>query len=327
MGITIKDVAALAGVSPATVSRVLTGTKRVAPETASRVNEIVERFGYQPDRVAQAMRRQRFNMVGLIVDSVDSVEGVDVVEGVTDTLAEEGINVALAISHANVERERRSIDRLLAQGIDGLLLVPAHASDSTEACVRARQDVPVVLLGSDILGTEIDVVRTDHDAGMRQVLRHLTRRGVRSVALIDEGGRSAGGMARMRAFVRAAEDSPGLAPPVVRIGRLHGELGRTSIWELADADQLPDAILCGNSQVLDGVVRGFYEIDRPIGGTSLVVMGAARHVSAPENTLRLRTPVRELVEEGVRLLLRRVAGFDGRPENLALPPSLVLDGG
>lgn len=319
MGITIYDVAMAANVSPATVSRVLGGGASVAPNTATRVREVVERLGYRPDRVAQALRRQRSAMVGVVLPLRRYAAAGELLCGMERALAASDISLVVADSS---ESEADSINRLLAQRVDALFLmrnggIPAAHPTNIE-------DVPVLLVDSGPSGGIADAVRTDHAAGIGLAVRFLVREGARRVVFLGEGTSTNIGAEQLEGFLLAAGDIDSL-DTMLRLGPASREFGRAMATELQEGSNPPDAYVCGSDLVAAAVCSELdarFEAEcRPL----VVGYGGAdwtEWVNPAITTIRI--PAREIAEEAVRMVSRRVGGFAGDPIDITLPPSLVV---
>ena len=125
MAVTIRDVAAAAGVSTATVSHVFNATRFVAPETAERVREAAKQLGYIPSINASSLRSNRSKRIGLLVPSIASFFSVDILDAVEQVLVKNGYQLVLGCSHENLKREKEQVDIFNYQQIDGMLMFPA----------------------------------------------------------------------------------------------------------------------------------------------------------------------------------------------------------
>lgn len=322
MGITIYDVATAASVSPATVSRVLGGGASVAPSTARRVREVVERMGYRPDRVAQALRRQRSAMVGVVLPLRRYPAAAELLCGMERALAASDISLVVADGSESSASEANSITRLLAQRVDALFLV--RTGGILTAHPTNVEDVPVLLVDSGPAGGTADAVRTDHAAGIGLAVRFLVREGARRVVFLGEGTSTTIGAEQLEGFLLAAGSIDSL-DTMLRLGPASREFGRAMATELQEASKPPDAYVCGSDLVATAVCSEldaqFEVAQRPL----VVGYGGAdwtEWVTPAMTTIRI--PAREIAEEAVRMVSRRVGGFAGDPIDIALPPSLVV---
>ena len=151
MAITLKDVASVAGVSTATVSRALAGSERVSPETADHIRTIANDLGYRYDNVARALRQKRSNLVGLVAPDFSFPYARELLFALNRELFASEFVLAAAASFGSVEHELIQVERLLGQRIDALLILPADPGPSLENSAKAidialEEDIPVIQL-------------------------------------------------------------------------------------------------------------------------------------------------------------------------------------
>ena len=320
MGVTIYDVAAAARVSPATVSRVLGGGAAVAPQTAARVRDVIERLGYRPDRVAQALRRQRSAMVGLILPMAEYPASTALLQGLERALARRDVSLVVA---DNGSDEADAGSRLVSQGIDALLLVRTRPGPALIEAAE-REQVPLILVDSGPGGQAADAVRTDHAAGMRQVIRLVVKEGAGTLAFLGSGTATIIGMEQLDGFTEASVALEEDVLTVLRIGPGTREFGRTTAEELMTRNQPPDAYVCGSDVVACAVCATLEDAgvsERPLvtgyGGDSWTEL-----VRPALTTVRI--PATEVAEEAVRLVTRRLDGLAADPIDIVLPPTLLV---
>ena len=319
MGITIHDVAAAAGVSPATVSRVLAGGNSVAPKTAERVREVIEWFGYRPDRVAQSLRRQRSGMMGLVIP-MDFYPSSDLlVRHLDRCLAIQDMSLVLGDTTEGTDQEAQQ--RLLAQGVDALFVV--RVSPSQDPLGVPGDDTPVILVDSGPGSGDIDSVRVDHGAGIRQVVRFLAREGASRPAFVGEGSASLIGTQQLEAFAEVTSSIGELATSAIRLGPPTEEFARSVIAELTCLDNQPDSYVCGSDIVAATISRILH---REHLSNALVVGYGGKAwcglLSPALTTVDL--PAQALAEEALRLASRRLDGLQTGSNDIALPPSLTV---
>ena len=321
MGITIYDVATAAGVSPATVSRVLGGGASVAAETAGRVREVIERLGYRPDRVAQALRRQRSAMIGLVLPIARYPAAVQLLRSLERALAAQDVSLLLADGSAGDEAHSEITARLLAQRVDALLLVKTGRASMMPP---NGGDVPTILVDSGPAGEMADAVRADHAAGIRQAVRLLVREGAERIAFLGEGTATILGAEQLEGFTAAARED-GSVDTMLRMGPASQEFGRAMARELLATTRPPDAYMCGSDLVATTVCSVLCSRFEPAERPLVVGYGGAYWSALVSPALTtLRIPAGEIAEEVVRLVSRRLGGFGSDPIDIVLPPSLVV---
>lgn len=176
---TIVEVAKLAGVSTSTVSHVLNGTRNVEPPTRRRVLDAIEKTGYRQDALARAMRRARTDSIGLVISDAGEPAFAEMVHGVEDAAAAQGLTLVLANSAEDPEREERAVQTLLARRVDGLILARCADSSTEIDQLLAAESPPVVLLDRVYDGAPCDQVGADNRESMRRLVEHLLRAGHR----------------------------------------------------------------------------------------------------------------------------------------------------
>lgn len=223
----LVDVAQRAGVSVATVSRVLNNRGYLSDETKERVQRAITALDYRPNQVARSLLSQRTGMVGLIVPTVAHPFFGELAAGVESALAEHGYRVQLCGSHGHAEREREQLNLLLDNRVDGIIS-GAH-NDQLPEYQALRQ--PVVTVDRE-LAEHIPNVRSDNERGGRLATGLLLRRGSKRPALLTS--RSHARNLRERGY-RAALGSVGAEPVVVTVGFYAPDPERTrQVWAALD---------------------------------------------------------------------------------------------
>lgn len=181
---TIRDVATLAGVSPATVSLVINNTGLIGEKTTQRVCKAMQHLNYQPNIVARGLRSQKTATIGLIMTNIANLFYPSIARGVEDLANQLGYNVILCNSDEDSQKETRYIDDLLSRQVDGFLLVPTR--DSLANLEKIRQGGhPIVLLDRHIDGYPVDAALVDNRQGAYSACDHLiTEHGCRNLGII-----------------------------------------------------------------------------------------------------------------------------------------------
>jgi len=242
---TIQDVARRAGVSAATVSRVLNGKPSVDPELAVRVRAAVVHNGYQPSRVARSLRRRTSQSWALVIPDVGNWFYTALARGVEDVAHSAGSSVYLCNSDDDLDKERRYLSIALAEHVAGIILAPASSS-SDLSLVRAS-GTPVVTVDS--------VVVQNADAA-EAATEHLLANGYKRVACIVGPAYATTSQERAAGYLRALARLRGgtQGARVVHTDfRFAG--GYAAVQELAALPEPPDALLLGNNAVAMGALE------------------------------------------------------------------------
>ena len=180
--VTIRDVAALAQVSPATVSRVLNDDDRVAGELRIRVRDAAAQLGYRPNGQARSLRTKATKVLGLIISDIQNPFFTALVRGVEDAASEHDYSVVLANADENLTKERRYLEVTAAERMAGVILSPASTS-RTRIGELVHEEIPVVTIDRRI-AADVDSVAVDNVAGARQAVEHLLKAGATRVGII-----------------------------------------------------------------------------------------------------------------------------------------------
>ena len=215
--VTLKDVALLAGVHPATASRALNLETRllVSEQTASRVLAAATELGYRPNTVARSLRTRRSHTIGVLIPDLNNPLFPPIVRGLADGLESHGYVALIGNTDGDDGRGRRVFDQMRARHVDGYVLATARLEDPLLEDA-ARTGVPVVLMNRIAAGDSFPSVTVDNESGVRLAVRHLHGLGHRDIACIAGPQEVSTGLARYRGF-RAAMAHAGLDVPDSRI--------------------------------------------------------------------------------------------------------------
>ncbi|MEM3658555.1 MAG: LacI family DNA-binding transcriptional regulator [Candidatus Hadarchaeum sp.] len=182
--VTIRDVAKHAGVSVATVSHVINGTRKVAPETEARVRRVMEELGYQPNAIAQSLRKRATYAVGVLVSDITNPFFATLVRGVEDAALEAGYSVIVCNSDEDPEKEDIYIRALWRRRIDGMLIAPTRDGTSPALQELVKRNLPFVFVDRKAKGVSAPAVLSDNVGGAYLATKHLIERGHRRIGIV-----------------------------------------------------------------------------------------------------------------------------------------------
>jgi LacI family transcriptional regulator, galactose operon repressor len=186
MRVTIRDVAAQAGVSAMTVSRVINESPRVSRETRRRVEEAIAELGYVPNRLARGLSGRKTGAIGLIVPDVGNPFFTLVVRGAEQVAWRSGYHVILCNTQGDLDREREYLEDMIAFQVEGVLLAPVGDRSRPNLRALGRNRVPFVLVDRSVAGLEADLVQGDSVAGARRLVEHLIALEHTRIAMVTE---------------------------------------------------------------------------------------------------------------------------------------------
>ncbi|HKK49232.1 MAG TPA: LacI family DNA-binding transcriptional regulator, partial [Alkalispirochaeta sp.] len=202
MNPTIKDVAREAGVSTATVSRVVNQDPRISPATRSRVEAVITRLNYKVNSVARSLKSKRTRTVGLVAPEIANVFFMQVAEGVETRLTEDGYSMIVLNSRESHRGEDHAIDLLLEKQVDGVIVIPSGQHGAHFHRLRSAH-LPVVFVDRIVEGFTGDAVLVDNEEATLRAVEYLWNRGRHSFGFIGGDDRITTAAERYRGFCRA----------------------------------------------------------------------------------------------------------------------------
>lgn len=326
--VTLRDVAAHAGVHPATASRALSEASRhqVNAETARRVVEAARELGYEPDLTARTLRTGRTATAAVLIPDLTNPLFPPIVRGIEDTLAERDFTALIANTDNDAVRERRVLRAMRARNVDGFILLTAHRNDETLATL-IRDGIPVVTVNRTATGPDVSSVSPDDNAGINAVVDHLVGLGHTRIATVAGPRTLSTGRARYRA-ITAGLRRHGLSLPAERavFARAFAEQeGRRCMTELLAATDAT-AVVAANDTLAVGCLdalrdRGLRCPDdvSVTGFNDILFMDK---LSPPLTTVRI--PHSAMGVEAARILLDQLLGHTTATRHAVLPIELVI---
>ncbi len=179
----IKSVAKKAGVSVATISRVLNHPDAVAPDTKEHILSVMESLDYKPNWMARGLKLNRTGAIALLIPEITDMGYMEIAKGVEDVAHQKNYNIMLCATEDDRSKEKEYIENFIARKIDGIILVSTYLKKRDLQQLR-KQDIPVVLIGkNDELAGE-NLVYTDYKAAAAEATRHLIEIGYRKIGII-----------------------------------------------------------------------------------------------------------------------------------------------
>ncbi len=321
----MREVAERAGVAMSSVSRVLSGHPDVSPAMRERVMAVVAELGYQPDLLAQSLRRRATRSVGFVVGDIANPLLAEIVKGAEQALRESGYSMLLTDSEGDPARDADHVRLFEQRRVDGLMLSLASEDHADTIDVLRQFGTPAVLVDRE-LPPEVgaSAVLSDHRTGMRDAVSHLLDLGHRRIGLIV--GQPMRPSRERRAGLEeafAARDLP--ATYHVVEGSLSPDHGRNATRQLLELDPPPTAIVAGGNQLLIGTLGELLERGMRLGEDISLVSCDAIDVTelfTPPIAV-VRRDNREIGYRAARLLLERLADGDTGPRTELLPTEFV----
>jgi LacI family transcriptional regulator len=322
---TISDVAREAGVGVGTVSRVLNGNTKVAPDTRRRVQEAIERLGYRPNPMAQGLRLRRTHTLEVLVPLFTRYFYVEVLRGIEIGLGTTDYGLLIRSIEKQADRDRAFASSGALNYADGVLIVSLVPTDELVERLQAAS-CPVELVDAEYNG--LSGVIVDHEASAAMAVRHLLELGHRRIALIDHpqdpftasssGGRYAG--------YREALAVAGLPvrPEYEVITEFSPEAGAAALHTLLALPKPPTAIFAGSDAQAIGVLQAARQRGCRVPEDLSIVGYNDIELAQYLGLTTVRVPMYEMGRRGIELLLAQLDGPQQAPIQECLQASLVV---
>ena len=316
------DVAAAAGVSSQTVSRVVNGSGAVTPETRARVEAAMRQLSYQPNRAARALATGRFGTIGIATFSLLPFGNAQIVNAVTRTAQQAGYSVSLALVPEPTQAALdRAVEGLTDRAVDGVVVVEAKTLDAADLGIHSS--LPVVVADNSA-GHNRPTFGVDQDAGVQRVIDHLLGLGHRTVHHVAGPEASLDGARRLSAWRRCLRQAGAPLPEHV-VGDWSARSGYEQARQLLERDDV-SAIFVANDQMAVGVLRAAAERGRAV-PSDLSIVGFDDIDEAAWLVPALTTIRQDLDSVGRRCaqtLLRMISGGSAAIERAAEIREIVV---
>lgn len=318
-----KDVAKLAGVSQATVSRAISNPDMVSAETRERVLRAMRVLNYVPHRGAQILKRGKSEMIGLVVSDLLNPAIPYMLNEMTSALDSEGYRTTVWHDATSPDDLIRGIQE---RAVDGLIFTTAM-SGSKALQTAIGMGTPVLLLNRTVEGAPCDQVSSDNREGAAAVADYLVSNGRTNIAYIRGNPEASTTVQREAGFLlRAAELGFPVQADRIRNGEFSYEKARVETRSLLESDSPPDAIFCTNDLMAFGALNAIHE-HRAHTDINCWVVGFDDIPMASWSTFDLTTvrqPFPEMIREGVEVLLRRIEDRSVPPRKIEFRTELVV---
>lgn len=318
-GVTIRDVAARAGVSIATVSRVLRGNIPVTPATRDRVVAAINELGFHPSSLGRSLAEGRHAANGIVFPDLSGPYYAEIVLGYEETAGELERSVLILSTHGRDAAP--DMVRQLAGRVDGLVVLGRTVSDSVVEEISER-GVPVVLIARPAT-VDVDSVKAENVKSAKEITDHLVDHGCRSFIFLGDAESSPDTSERWEG-IRDSLENRGIAPPTspLHVGFREQE-GRAAATELLRAG-LPDAVMCANDELALGLLAGLRDAGVTVPGDVAITGWDDVMAARFAGLTTIRQPMRELGIRAAQMLDQRIRGDDAPARHEVLPTDLVV---
>jgi LacI family transcriptional regulator len=322
---TIYEVSARAGVSLATVSRVVNSKGRVADKTRQRVLSAIAELDYRPNSIAQSLASSRSNSVGILVPELHGPFFGTMVSGIEETLRAAGKHVIVTIGHSDADKEQDAIDFLAGRRCDALIL-HVEALDNAGLLQLGQGEVPIVIMNRLVAGLEGQCIRLDNFRGGYIASSHLLELGHREIACITGPLWKSDAAERLRGHRTALTEHDVLCnETLIAEGDFQESGGSKAMEDLLQTGLPFTAVVCGNDSMAAGAMRTAREHGLQIPDQLSIVgfdnVSFARYLYPRLSTIDF--PAHDMGEMAARWVMRHVYNDESLAVQNVFEPFLI----
>jgi LacI family transcriptional regulator len=327
---TMEDIGRRAGVSAATVSRVVNKNVPVDPATERRVREAIQELGYRPNLLARSFRRSVTQTIGLLVPDNSNPFFAEIARVIEDAGFSDGYSVILCNSDLSRTKQSAYVDVLLAKRVDGIIMISTGlipGEDAGRDIERIQQaGVPCVIIDRDLAGAPVDQLLVDNHEGGYLAGKYLIENGHRRLACVVGPSDLTPSAGRIAGFRRALDEA-GINLPANALVRGNGrhDGGSRAVAELLERGVAFSAVFAFNDEMAIGVIGALQRAGRKVpGDISVIGFDNIPYTAAvfPAVTT-IAQPIAEMGSTGLRMLLDRIRQPHVPPRRLVLSTRLL----
>ncbi len=319
----MHHVAAAAGVSVSTVSRVLSNGRYVREDTRLKVQKVIAELGFQPNRLAQGLRPgQSTAAIALLIEDIANPFSAAIAHGVEEVIRQQQHLLVVGTTDRSFEQQSELMREMVRRRVDGMLVVPA-AGDHSAIHAELNKWAPMVFIDRPPRGIDADVVLLDNRGGARQAVGHLFERGHRRIAYVGGATSVPTGSRRLSGYRQAFKDhGADVDQQLITLDHHDAESARVAAVDLLAGNSAPTAIFADNNRMSVGVLKAAHEVNATIDVAGFDDLELAELLSVP---LALVTyDAVALGRRAAELLFARIGGEAGKPRRITLPTSLQV---
>jgi LacI family transcriptional regulator len=259
--VNIRDVAAQAGVSTATVSRVMRGIDVVRPETAARVRKAIKKLEYVANSSARMLSMGRSNLFGVVISDITNPFFPDLIHTFNELAVQHKYRAVFANTNYNPSRMELCIQSLLEQNVEGIAIMTSEMSPHLIRMV-ANRGIPMVFLDEPVSQKNLSNIVVDYKSGMEQAIDHLTALGHERIAFIG-GPQNLRSAALRQTIFLDAMDNKGIEidEKYLTTGNHRVDGGYAAMRKILQTQPRPTAVLASNDLTAIGAIAAIYEAD------------------------------------------------------------------
>jgi DNA-binding LacI/PurR family transcriptional regulator len=326
MKATIYDIAKEAGVSIATVSKVINGKGRISQETRSAVIAIMERLDFQPSVIASALTGKKTFTLGLLVPDVSNPFFAEIARAIEDQGHQLGYSVVMCNTDNKDEKVERYISLLLQKSVDGIIIATGIEKKEILEQLLAK-GLPIVLIARELPLIAVDTVVVDDYVGGCLAASHLLQIGHKEIAILAESQKVSSSRERIRGFRQTMSDAGlTLNEQWLRVCDYKVEDGKNKALELLHEDHRPTAIFACNDMLAVGVLQAAKEMKMIVPNELSIISFDNTILSSVTNPplTTIAQPMEQMGKHAVNLIVENIKEGNQLKQRIVLRPEFIL---
>jgi DNA-binding LacI/PurR family transcriptional regulator len=306
----LNEVAKMAGVSIATVSRVINDNPNVSPVTRTKVQQVIKKLKYHPNRVAKRLRNRyaSSNLLGVLIPDIQNPFYVEVLRGIEDVAYDNKYALIMCNFSQDERKEQLYLDILQSESVDGLIAAPTHERDQ-KVINLVKSGLPIVCVDRGLYGVDVDLVLVENKEGAFTAVDHLAKSGYRRIAYISGLTQLPSSRQRELGYIDALEANElPFDRELIRYGDSSHDSGVRLCEELLNLPEPADAIFAGNNLITLGALETIHKrklnIPRDIAIIGFDDMYWSISLNPPLTAVR--QPAYEIGKRAAELLIQRI---------------------
>ncbi|HKJ66555.1 MAG TPA: LacI family DNA-binding transcriptional regulator [bacterium] len=325
----LRDVARYAGVSTATVSRVLNSPEKVSAPTRAKVIAAISKLGYRPNRVARRLsgRKDAARMISLIIPDIQNPFYSFVARGVEDVANQNDCTLILGNADGNASKEETYLNVVRAESVDGIIAPPIDQSKDSIVVRLVQEGIPVVSIDGPLHHVEVDSVYVDNMKGSAEAVQYLIQLGHHRIAILCGPLNYLGFKERFGGYKQAmAANQIPLVERYLKFGQSSQEMGRILAEELLALETPPTAIFTSDNLFTAGAMEAMYSLGLSIPNDVSIIgfddIPVMRSYNPPLTAVR--QSAYNLGNTAAELLFERIKHPGRKSEKIILEPELIV---
>jgi DNA-binding LacI/PurR family transcriptional regulator len=327
MPVTLKQICEEAGVSKATVSRVLNNHPLVSRETREKVQAVIKRLNFTPNALARNLSLRKTDTIGVVFPWIFSGFFSTVLLGIDTAARQHGYHVITSLFHNKPDEKDSALNLLQERRVDGLVLMGPNITSEKLEELNA-QNIPFVVLQQEIQNPDVSFVSVDNFDGGYKATQHLLERGYRKILAIAGPAESQDSNRREEGFKTALKEAGIKSSEALLIrSEFNKETALPNFELFREHNGLPEAVFCFNDDIALGLIKYFKEIKVRVPEDVAVMGFDGIEFTDFAELSTVQTPMKEMGEQAVRLILKQLENKDTRlAEKWLLKGAIVARG-